>query len=241
VHLRRNRKRLTFSLLPFFASVVLILCGGGWFWLVVGIAGVLAFGALAVRQLRPFRFRISEQGLDLRTQGINRLVGWGEIDTLALDQRPRTNDGNLPAPRLLLVPVAGSELNDKMVLRSPLDGRPARLLLVTTVVQQDADEIAGSLDRVSGGRFHDLRGRVPFRTATSHFPVVPLGFDRDTVDDLVHGAEAALASRDPGRREQAKRRIDQTTLTAAPLGYRREEVLTELRRLSWILAPPNVD
>ena len=129
-----------------------------WFLGGVGILFCLSF---VVRELRPFRFRVSPEGLDLRVRGIKRPVGWPEIAALVLVQPPRdTDDGALPAPQLLLVPGPGSDLLARMTETVPPDGRPARLLLKCDDVKESTEEIAAALSHYGGDRFTDARALV---------------------------------------------------------------------------------
>lgn len=223
---------LLLSLVLLAAGLALVLCGNTYFLLGLGILAVLVFGALAVHELLPFRFRISEQGLDLRTRGIKRPVAWHEIEALVLEQPPRKSDGKLPPPRLLLVPVTGSDLNEKLEHRNPADGRPARLLLETDKVTQSPDQIAAVLQQFAGGRFTDLGGRAPAKSATEDFTVVLRGYDPARVNELVHLAEGALASGDPQQREWAKMRLTQHGLVVVLRGYDRAQVDAALADLA---------
>lgn len=78
-----------------------------------GIILVMAV-ALIRDKLKPFRFGVDTDGLALRTPQIARLVRWHEIDVLVLDQeKPALGGGRsrkLRAPRLILIPDAGTDL-----------------------------------------------------------------------------------------------------------------------------------
>jgi hypothetical protein len=92
----RSRSLLTPTLFLALALFLVYRSGGSVGRLVVGGAFALTMGALLVRELRPFRFRVGADGVDLRTAGIRRLVPWHEIDTLVLHQPAHTPDRRRP-------------------------------------------------------------------------------------------------------------------------------------------------
>jgi hypothetical protein len=119
------------------------------FRLAMGGVGVLVAVVLLTREVRPFRFRIDEHGLDLHAYGMSRLVPWPEIDALVLEQPARIHGtASTPSPRLILVPAAGS-------------GLARRRILETDDVKEPADEIARALGYYAGARFTDARGTAP--------------------------------------------------------------------------------
>ena len=201
---------------------------GRWFFGGVGI--VICLGLL-VRELRPFRFVISADGLDLRVPGISRLVGWAEIDALALAQPPRVGD-RLPAPVVLLVPVTGSALQTRLTEQLPGDGRPARRLLEVDDVKEPVEEIAAALARFGGGRFTDLRALGPAAPAALDLTIVLRGYDRPAVDELIRQTEQALAATDPAHRQWARAQLQNANLPVAARGYDRGQVDAHLAALA---------
>jgi DivIVA domain-containing protein len=219
--------------------VGLILLGGrvsafGW---LVAVLAIPICAVLVIRELRPFRFRIGEQGLDVRRHGIKRLVGWPEIDALVLEQPPRTAE-TLPSPRLLLVPVGGTDLAEALDQTSPVDGRPARRLLDCDDVREPVDEIAAALTRFGGARFVDYRAHGPAPRADADFTVVLRGYEPVPVDELIRLARQALDSADPALRQRAKAQIEAATFVVALRGYDRGQVDAHLAELSARLASP---
>ncbi|QGN50503.1 hypothetical protein ACN26Y_02515 [Micromonospora sp. WMMD558] len=141
-------------------SVLVLVCGsaaGSGTAAILGGLGLVISGAIAVRELRPFRFHIGAEGLTLRVSGVNRLVSWAEIDAIILDVPVPAAGHDKPAsPTLLLVP-AGSTIDRPLDGTSPLDGRRALVLLGLNRVREPADEVATALARFAGGRFTDAR------------------------------------------------------------------------------------
>jgi DivIVA domain-containing protein len=209
----------------------------GW---VVGAAAILVCARILYRELRPFRFRIGEQGVDVRRYGIKRLVSWSEIDALVLEQPPRIGAADrhhqLPSARLLLVPVGGTDLFEPLDQKSPVDNRPARRLLDCDDVREPVDEIAAALTRFGGARFVDHRGHGPAPRADVDFTVVLRGYEPAPVDELIRLGRQALDSADPALREQAKAQIDQASIAVALRGYDRGQVDAHLAELAARLA-----
>jgi hypothetical protein len=206
----------------------------GW---VVGGAAILVCARILYRELRPFRFRIGEQGLDVRRYGIKRLVAWSEIDALVLEQPPRIGDARtLPSTRLLLVPVGGTDLNEQLDQTSPVDNRPARRLLECDDVREPVDDIAAALIRFGGARFVDFRAHGPAPRPDADFTVVLRGYETVPVDELIRLGRQALDSADPALRQRAKARIDQAGIAVALRGYDRGQVDAHLAELAKLLA-----
>jgi DivIVA domain-containing protein len=201
--------------------------------LAVGLAFLVFFLIVTARRFRRFRFRIAAEGLDLRTRGIARQVGWQEIDALVLIQPPLVpGRPSLPAPQLVLIPVTGSELADKMTVESPVDGRPARLILDCGDVRQPAGEIAEALTRWGGGRFTDARHLGAAQPpGEADFTVVLRGYDQGEVDDLIRLARTALAEPATDRRT-IKQKIGTATPTVVLRGYDRGQVDAYLTQLA---------
>src|SRR6185503_718724 len=89
----------------------------------VGLAAGWLGGWMAWESLRPFRFHIGPDGLDIRHRGVRRRLRWPELDAVVMDDGRRKT----PAPRLLLVPAAGVDLGRR--LDDAVDGRPALVTL----------------------------------------------------------------------------------------------------------------
>jgi DivIVA domain-containing protein len=205
-----------------------------WFFGGVGILLCLSF---VVREVRPFRFGISADGLDLRARGIKRRVGWPEIAALVLVQPPRaTADATLPSPRLLLVPEPGSDLQTRMTETVPPGGQAARLLLECDDVKEPVDEIAAALSRFGDARFTDARALGPATPAAGGFTTVLRGYDRLAVDELVRKGEQALTSGDQQHRQSVAEQIRGASFLVALRGYDRGQVDARLAQIAASLA-----
>ena len=233
VELRRKRAPLVVAVVFLLLGLwVLVLAESPTVIAVVGAVLLVAFngGRLVAAVVRPFRFRIGADGLDVRVAGLNRLVPWHEIDAVVL-RRPAAGAGR--SPWLLLVPAAGT-LDRPLTERSPVDGRSGLLLLDLGTVRQPVDEITAALVRFGGGRFVDGRqhGRAAFETPM--FTTSLRGYDERQIDELVGLGRDALASGIPAQRSAAKAQIDsaRTDLAAALRGYHAEEVDAYLDRLA---------
>ncbi|MEV2240813.1 DivIVA domain-containing protein [Micromonospora sp. NPDC049891] len=245
MELRRNRRSLALGVLLLAFGVSLLLgkeSPGTGVWIFAG-AALLMGGWTTARSLRPFRFRIGADGLDLRVAGLNRLVPWAEIAAIVLDQPARAAGATPPTPSLLLVPGVGSTIDRPLTARSPVDGRPALVLLDLADVRESADEVAAELNRVSGGRFTDARqGRVDARQGQSGVVSEPVfetalrGYLKNEVDDLVRRGLDVLASGTAAQRQAVRAELDPTTLTVALRGYDMGQVDAFLERLAAALA-----
>ncbi|GIJ19781.1 DivIVA domain-containing protein [Micromonospora lutea] len=244
MELRRNRRSLALGVLLLAFGVSLLLgkeSPGTGVWIVAG-AALLTGGWITARSLRPFRFRIGVDGLDLRVAGLNRLVPWAEIDAIVLGQPTRAAGAALPTLSLLLVPGVGSTIDRPLTSHSPVDGRPALALLDLADVRETADEVAAELHRVSGGRFTDARqDRIDARRGEQGVsgPVFDLalrGYEKRTVDDLVKRGLDALASGTAAQRQAVRAELDPRTLTVALRGYDMGQVDAFLERLAATLA-----
>ncbi|GIJ79251.1 DivIVA domain-containing protein [Micromonospora phaseoli] len=236
MELRRNRRSLALGvlLLAFGGSLLPGVDSAGiGTWIFVG-AALLTGGWITARSLRPFRFRIAAEGLDLKVAGLNRLVSWAEIDAIVLGQAA---DAGTPSPSLLLVP-AGSTIDRPLAGRSPVDGRAALVLLDLADVRQSADEVAAELTRVSGGRFTDARQRRPEGLDEPVFDSALRGYDKRMVDSLVLRGLAARTAGSTAQRQAIRAELDRTgtTLTVALRGYHMGQVDDYLERLSAALA-----
>jgi hypothetical protein len=232
MELRQNRRRQIFTLVLAAAAALLLVCGFaamGGFLLLVALV-------LAVKEMRPFRFRILPEGLDIKHRGISRTVPWSEIDAIVLEQPP-ASPGAMVSPRILLIPAAGSDLTSQLDAKHPLDGRSAREVLKIDRVVDSPDDIAAAFATVSGGRFADLRnavgtGPVP---ASHDFTMVLRGYAPIEVDQLIGSAQTAL-EQGPEERAAIQTRLANPNIQVVLRGYDRGQVDAHLQRLATELA-----
>ncbi|MEV4712600.1 DivIVA domain-containing protein [Micromonospora sp. NPDC049374] len=242
MELRRNRRSLALGVLLLAFGVSLLLGSPGMGASIFAGAALLTGGWITARSLRPFRFRIGPDGLDLRVAGLNRLVPWAEIDTIVLGQPARAAAAGPAAPSLLLVPGVGSAIDRPLVGRTPVDDRPALVLLSLADVRESADEVAAELTRVSGGRFTDARqGRIDARQgqrilSEPVFDSALRGYEKRMVDDLIQRGLDALASGPAEQRHAVRAELDGRTLEVALRGYDMGQVDAFLERLAAALA-----
>ncbi|MFI7246596.1 hypothetical protein [Micromonospora chalcea] len=219
MELRRSRQTLWKGLTVFGAGVfpLLYLTSASTVrWILLGLWLVSA-GVFVAYQLRPFRFRIGADGLDLRAAGLNRLVAWAEIDAVVLDQPLPSAGRKQKAASVLLVPATAATIDRRLTGRSPVDGRPALVLLDLDQVQQPADEVAAALARFGAGRFADVRQQAPER------PDDPGAPDMEALTllaDLTPRVQKALDSGDASQRQAVKTELDAALarLSEAPGG-----------------------
>jgi hypothetical protein len=209
---------------------LLALLNRSIFALIFWTLGALVFGYLTVHEFRSFRFRVTDRGLDIYHAGIRRPMPWSDVDALILEQPVRPS-GRIapPAPRLLLVPKAGSGLAEKLDARSPLDDRPARVLLETDDVRQSADDIAAALARYAGDRFTDVRDRV---APMPDFTMVLRGYDPAAVEALLTRARTADTSADEMDRITIVPELLEPDLPVVSRGYDRGQVDAHLAELA---------
>ncbi|MEU5941744.1 hypothetical protein ABZ807_21745 [Micromonospora sp. NPDC047548] len=199
----------------------------------VGIVSGLAGLFLAYR---PFRFRIGDDGLDLRRPGLRRLVRWPELDALVLEQPP-PRSGSPAAPRLVAVPATGVALGRPLDAR--VDGRPAVELLDLAQVRETPDEIAAALTRCAGPRFRDARPPAGSPLAPVEWTYALRGYRTDEADELIRIGQEALRSDDPGERGAARKVLAlgrQHALRPANRGYSTRQVDEVLDALDAALA-----
>ncbi|MFJ1539770.1 hypothetical protein ACIODS_14635 [Micromonospora chalcea] len=191
-------------------------------------------------RLRPFRFRIGADGLDLRVAGLNRLVAWAEIDAVVLDQPLPSAGRKQKAASVLLVPATAVTIDRRLTGRSPVDGRPALVLLDLDQVQQPADEVAAALARFGASRFADVRQLAPVRPDAVGAP------DMDglsLLSDLMPRVQKALDSGDASQRQALKAEVDAvlTSLPEAPAGRDQPRLDGVLKAMSEALAAEDED
>ena len=110
MQLRKTRQTLWSGLAIFAVGVapLLYLTPSSTVRWVLVLLWLPAAGVFGAYQLRPFRFRIGTDGLDLRVAGLNRLVAWAEIDMVVLDQPLPSGGRKQRAASVLLVPTTAS-------------------------------------------------------------------------------------------------------------------------------------
>jgi hypothetical protein len=235
MQLHRSRTLLYIGLFAVVGGLFVVTFTGSIYRTGVGAIAALVGVALLISQARPKAFRIGADGLTVRNAGINRLVSWQEIHVLILEQPLQLpEDEHTLDPRLLLVPVAGSPLNDTLDERSPLDLQPCREVLDIGDFKDSADEVARALARFGGPRFVDARALPPY--AGPVFTIVARGYQQVDVHRLVRIATAALDSGTPEARWAARNQVARPELGTALRGYDRAQVDAYLHHLGTSLA-----
>ncbi|MGW5083001.1 hypothetical protein [Micromonospora echinospora] len=173
-------------------------------WIALGLWLVSA-GVFVAYQLRPFRFRIAADGLDLRIAGLNRLVAWAEIEAVVLHQPLPSGGRKQIAASVLLVPATASTIDRRLTGRSPVDGRAALVLLDLDQVQQPPGEVAAALAHFGGSRFADVRQRAPER---SDAPGAPDMEALSLLSSLTPRVQKAIDSGDASQRQALKAEVD---------------------------------
>ncbi|MFD6715525.1 hypothetical protein ACFXA2_12965 [Micromonospora chalcea] len=242
MELRRSRQTLWKGLTVFGVGVLPLLyltSPSTGRWILLGLWLVSA-GVFVAYQLRPFRFRIGADGLDLRVAGLNRMVAWAEIEAVVLDQPLPSGGRKQRAASVLLVPATASTIDRRLTGRSPVDGRPALVLLDLDQVQQPADEVAAALARFGGSRFADVRQRAPER------PDAPGAPDMDglsLLSDLMPRVQKALDTGDASQRQALKAEVDAllASLPETPAGRDQPRLDGVLTAMSEALAAEGED
>ncbi|MEU2611149.1 hypothetical protein ABZ570_06100 [Micromonospora sp. NPDC007271] len=211
MELHRSRGTLPLAIVCVLGGVMVLVAGAGWLLRMLAALGVVAIsGAVLVGAVRPFRFVIGPEGLDVRRPGLRGTYRWEHFEALALDDQAR----------LVGVPAAG--LGRRTTARHPRDGRPAVELLHLTQVRESPDEVAAALTRYSGGRFTDARtpqtGWLPGTEIA--FTVALRGYGTAEVDELVGRAQEALARGGPAERRAARAQIEQARAEGLVVGLR---------------------
>jgi hypothetical protein len=235
MQLHRSRTLLYGGIFAIVGGLFVVTFTGSIVRVVIGAVAALVGVALLIAGARPKALGIGADGLTIRNAGIKRLVPWAEIHVLVLEQPLQLpEDEHTVAPRLLLVPVAGSPLGDRLDLRSPLDNQPCREILDIDDFTDDADDVARALAHFGGPRFVDARGLPPY--AGPAFAVVSGGYRQVEVQRLVRIAMTALASGTPESRWVARNQIGRPELDTAIRGYDRAQVDAYLHHLGSTLA-----
>ncbi|MBQ1046469.1 hypothetical protein KBX35_28095 [Micromonospora sp. C32] len=239
MELRRSRQTLWKGLTVFGVGVfpLLYLTSPSTVrWILLGL-WLLSAAAFVAYQLRPFRFRIGADGLDLRVAGLNRLVAWAEIEAVVLDQPLPTAGRKQKAASVLLVPATAATIDRRLTGRSPVDGRPALVLLDLDQVQQPPGEVAAALAQFGGSRFADVRQLAPER------PEAPDMDGLSLLSDLMPRVQKALDSGDASQRQALKAEVDAVlaSLPEPPAGRDQPRLDGVLKAMSEALAAEDED
>ena len=125
MELRRNRGSLLLAAVCVVGGVMVLAVAGDRVLRTLVALGAVLVGAVAfVGELRPFRFVILPEGLDVRRPGLRGTYRWEQFDALVLDTVHRP-DGRRGSSRLLAVPGAALPPGPPTTARHPVDGRPA--------------------------------------------------------------------------------------------------------------------
>ncbi|MBO4206520.1 hypothetical protein [Micromonospora echinofusca] len=237
MELHRARKALPSGSVFALAGLSMVVLGwpqggsGSIGLLLLGALALLVGGGTLVGELRPFTFRIDTEGLTMRGTGVNRPVPWSEIDSVVLDQPiPGAAGHRSPSPRLLLVPAAGVDPGIRLPLRSPVDDRPALLLLDLARVREPVQQVREALARFAGDRFVDDRPTVE----TPDFAVGLRGYDIAAVHTVIRRAQRALDRGGEPDRQRARTELTAALgkLPVAGRGYDRRQVESYLDDLA---------
>lgn len=241
MELRRDRTLLVFGLFLFVTGALVLGCIErltvfGW---IFGLMTLLIGGGMVFAQRRPFTFHIGPDGLVVQITGFSRAVPWAEVDAIILDpQVPVVGEKHQISTFLLLVPAAGSTIGGPFDGRSPLDGRPALVLVDLVDVKQPVDEVASVLARYAGSRFTDVRQLRRARFDSPQFTLTPGGYEPAQVDELIQVGQLGLLSEQSRLRSDVKTFVDRirAELPTSELGYDRTEVDSMLNELSTLIA-----
>lgn len=216
MELHRSRGNLPLAVICVAAGVMVlgVAVEGSLLRMLVALGVVLIAGMVLVGALRPFRFVIGPEGLDVRRPGLRGTYRWEQFEALAVDE----------GARLVGVPANDFPAGVRITARHPRDRRPAVELLDLNQVRESPDEVVAALTRWSGGRFTDARTLSPGEFATTEFDFTRglRGYDVREVDRLVGRAQDALARGGPAERRTARAEIEQARaagLLVALRGY----------------------
>lgn len=245
MELRRNRGTLVLAAICVLGGVTVLAVGGHRVLrTLVALGAVILGGVVLLGALRPFRFVIGPDGLDVRRPGLRGTYRWDQFDALALADGPPVQ-GRPGTPRLLGVPGAALPPELRATARHPVDGRAAVELLDLAQVRQTPDEVADALARYAADRFTDARARTTARLVgvdlDFDFTESLRGYRSERIDELVRHAQAALAHGDAAARQAARAEIEQARATGLPValrGYTLREVDVALDALCAALADP---
>lgn len=223
MELHRNRSSLPLAIFCMLGGVVVLALShpGRLLPMLVALGAIVLGAVVLVGALRPFRFVIGPEGLDVRRPGLRGTYRWEQFDALALDDEPRPG-ARFGSPRLLGVPAAGLPPGPKVTARHPLDGRPAIDLVDLDQVRETPDEVAAALARFAGDRFTDARTPLATRLGGADFEFTEglRGYRIERVDELVRRGRKALAHGGVPERQAARSEIEQARATGLPVGLR---------------------
>lgn len=223
MELHRNRNSLPLAILCVAGGVVVLtLSREGRLLPTVVAFGAIVLGTLVlVGGLRPYRFMIGPDGLDVRRPGLRGTYRWDQFDALALDDTPPPGT-RAGSPRLLGVPAAGMPPGPRTSARHPVDGRAAIELLDLAQVREAPDEIAAALARFAGDRFTDARTSPATQLDSVDFEFTEglRGYRIERVDELVRRGRAALAHGGTPERQAARSEIEQARAAGLPVALR---------------------
>ncbi|WP_109804721.1 hypothetical protein [Micromonospora sicca] len=159
MELRRDRGPLVLATVCVVGGVTVLIVGGDRVLRTLAALGaVILGGVVLLGALRPFRFVIGPDGLDVRRPGLRGTYRWDQFDALVLDDAPRPGSRS-GSSRLLGVPGTALPPGPPATAYHPADGRAAIELLDLAQVRQAPDEVAAALARYAGDRFIDARAR----------------------------------------------------------------------------------
>ncbi|NES13877.1 MULTISPECIES: hypothetical protein [Micromonospora] len=214
MELHRSRGNLPLAIICVAAGVMVlgVAVEGSLLRMLVALGVVLIAGRVLVGALRPFRFVIGPEGLDVRRPGLRGTYRWEQFEALAVDE----------SARLVGVPAAGFPPGVRITARHPRDHRPAVELLDLHQVREQPDEVVAALTRWSGGRFTDARtlSAGEFATTTFAFTRGLRGYDMREVDRLVGRAQDALAHGGDAERRAARAEIEQARAAGLEVALR---------------------
>ncbi|WP_319460122.1 hypothetical protein [Micromonospora sp. RTP1Z1] len=224
MELRRNRGSLVLAASCVVGGVTVLAVGGDRVLRTLVALGAVVLGGVVL--LRPFRFVIGPDGLDVRRPGLRGTYRWDQFDALALADGPPVQ-GRPWTPRLLGVPGAALPPEVRAGARHPVDGRAAVELLDLAQVRQTPDEVADALARYAADRFTDARARTTAGLVgvDLDFAESLRGYRTERIDELVRRAQAALAHGDAAARQAARAEIEQARAAGLPVALRGYSVL----------------
>lgn len=223
MELHRNRSSLPLAILCMAGGVVVLALSrpGRLLPMLVALGAIVLGAAVLVGGLRPFRFVIGAEGLDVRRPGLHGTFRWEQFDALVLDDAPRPG-ARIGSPRLLGVPAAGMAPGPKVTARHPVDGRAAVELLDLTQVREAPDEVSAAMARFVGNRFTDARTPLATRLGGTEFEFTEglRGYRMERVDELVRRGRQALTHGSVSDRQAARSEIEQARAAGLPVGMR---------------------
>lgn len=211
---------------------------GSWVSLLLGSGVVVMGGIFLWLTVRPFRFFIGPDGLDIRSGRLKTLIPWTSIETVCLVQPLPTASNEHPTATLQLVPVAGADLGLELSSSTP-DGRASAQILSFNDVRDKPDRVAGALAQFGGSRFTDARIARTAKPAVPEFTIVLRGYDMDVVSDLITQAQQHLHSDRTADRAAFAVQLDSRDIPVQFRGYDRGQVDAYLDGVATALTSPD--